>query len=121
MPLRRLNISAPVLPALCRRAKKPSMLINVTKPFLPVHRAIHGISRQHLLVSMADQHGPLMRQLETQLKHYLKLDRLRYRSNGMMAPQLARGLNLSGEIITHAFFHSRRCPTGMAKYSAAPI
>lgn len=55
MPLRRINSNSAVLPALCRRARRPSMLINITKPFLAVHRGIHGISRRHILVWMADQ------------------------------------------------------------------
>lgn len=80
------------------------MRIEVTRPFLapvddylPLFRDI--FERQQLT-----NNGPLVRQLEDNLKDYLKLDRLCYVSNGTMALQLAiRALGLSGDVITTPF------------------
>ncbi|WP_341313055.1 DegT/DnrJ/EryC1/StrS family aminotransferase [Paraburkholderia sp. IMGN_8] len=80
------------------------MRINVTKPFLPPIEEYSALVGGIFSSQWLTNNGPLVRQLETQLKHYLKLDRLGYVANGTMALQLAiRGLNLSGEIITTPF------------------
>lgn len=79
-------------------------MINVTKPFLPPMEEymayVKGIWEKNWLTN----NGPLVNELELQLKEYLKLDHLLFLSNGTIAIQIAiKALELSGEIITTPF------------------
>ena len=79
-------------------------MINVTEPFLPpieeYNKYIEGIWKRNWLTN----NGPLVNQLELQLKQYLELKHLLYVSNGTIALQLAiKVLALKGEIITTPF------------------
>jgi dTDP-4-amino-4,6-dideoxygalactose transaminase len=79
-------------------------MINVTKPFLPpqveYEMALKEVWRRGWLTN----NGPLVNELEMNLKEYLNLDHLLYLSNGTIAIQLAiKALDLVGEIITTPF------------------
>ncbi|MDB5272136.1 MAG: DegT/DnrJ/EryC1/StrS family aminotransferase [Chitinophagaceae bacterium] len=79
-------------------------MINVTKPFLPplseYQAYVSGIWDRNWLTN----NGPLVNELELQLKIYLKVEHLLYVSNGTIAIQLAiKALGLQGEIITTPF------------------
>jgi len=79
-------------------------LIPVTKPFLPpkadYQRYIDEIWERNWLTN----NGPLVNELELQLKEYLELNHLLYVTNGTIALQLAiKALDLKGEIITTPF------------------
>ncbi len=79
-------------------------MINVTTPFLPpieeYQAIIKGIwSRQWLT-----NNGPLVQQLEQQLKEYLQVDHLLYTNNGTVVLQMAlKLLPRQGEVITTPF------------------
>ncbi|CAN7442206.1 DegT/DnrJ/EryC1/StrS family aminotransferase [Caballeronia sp. LjRoot31] len=80
------------------------MVINVSKPYLPSMdkyvELLEGIFSREWLTN----NGPLVRQLEAELKDYLKIDNLLFVSNGTIALQLAiRALSLTGEVITTPF------------------
>jgi dTDP-4-amino-4,6-dideoxygalactose transaminase len=79
-------------------------MINVTKPFLPpqveYEMALKEVWRRGWLTN----NGPLVNELEMNLKEFLNLDHLLYLSNGTIAIQLAiKALDLVGEIITTPF------------------
>ena len=79
-------------------------MINVTKPFLPpiveYESGLKEIWRRGWLTN----NGPMVNELELQLKEYLGLDHLLYLSNGTIAIQLAiKALGLKGEILTTPF------------------
>jgi dTDP-4-amino-4,6-dideoxygalactose transaminase len=79
-------------------------MINVTKPFLPpkeeYEKYLKGIWQRGWLTN----NGPLVDELETKLKDYLKTPNILYLSNGTIALQIAiKALNLTGEIITTPF------------------
>jgi dTDP-4-amino-4,6-dideoxygalactose transaminase len=79
-------------------------LIPVTKPFLPpkaeYQRYLDGIWDRNWLTN----NGPLVNELELQLKEYLRLNHLLYVTNGTIALQLAiKALDLKGDIITTPF------------------
>ena len=79
-------------------------MINVSKPFLPpqveYEMALKDIWRRGWLTN----NGPLVNELEMNLKERLDLNHLLYLSNGTIAIQLAiKGLDLAGEIITTPF------------------
>jgi dTDP-4-amino-4,6-dideoxygalactose transaminase len=79
-------------------------MINVTKPFLPAQREyeekLNGIWSRNWLTN----NGPLVNELELQLKQYLQLDHLLFVTNGTIALQLAiEALDLEGDIITTPF------------------
>ncbi|MDN3690589.1 DegT/DnrJ/EryC1/StrS family aminotransferase [Cyclobacterium jeungdonense] len=79
-------------------------MIPVTKPFLPpreeYNRFLDGIWERNWLTN----NGPLVNELELQLKEHLGLDHLLFVSNGTIALQLAiKALGLRGEIITTPF------------------
>jgi dTDP-4-amino-4,6-dideoxygalactose transaminase len=79
-------------------------VIPVTKPFLPpieeYRKYIADIWQRQWLTN----NGPLVNELEIQLKQYLELDHLLYVSNGTIALQIAiKALDLRGEIITTPF------------------
>ncbi len=79
-------------------------MINVTKPFLPpqveYEMALKDVWRRGWLTN----NGPLVNELEMNLKEHLNVNHLLYLSNGTIAIQLAiKALDLKGEIITTPF------------------
>ncbi len=79
-------------------------MILVTKPFLPpvaeYQELVEGIWQRQWLTN----NGPLVNELELQLKSYLQVPHLLYVANGTVALQLAiKALGLTGEIITTPF------------------
>jgi len=79
-------------------------VINVTKSFLPpieeYQAKIKGIWESAWLTN----NGPMVRELEEELKTYLGVKNLLYVTNGTIALQIAiKALNLKGEIITTPF------------------
>jgi len=79
--------------------------IPVTKPFLPPLEEYTAILRDVWGSGILTHHGPKTRELEEQLKEYLRVDNLAVVTNGTLAIQLAiRALGIkSGEIITTPF------------------
>jgi dTDP-4-amino-4,6-dideoxygalactose transaminase len=80
------------------------MNIPVTKPFLPPYNEyteqLKGVWERNWLTN----NGPLVNELELELKKYLGLDHLLFMTNGTIALQIAiKALNLNGEIITTPF------------------
>ena len=79
-------------------------MINVTKPFLPpieeYEKYLKGIWGRVWLTN----NGPLVNELEMNLKEYLKVNHFLYLNNGTIAIQIAiKALGLKGEIITTPF------------------
>lgn len=79
-------------------------MIPVTKPFLPPKAEydayLDGIWERNWLTN----NGPLVNELELQLKEYLGLKHLLFVGNGTIALQMAiKALRLTGEIITTPF------------------
>jgi dTDP-4-amino-4,6-dideoxygalactose transaminase len=79
-------------------------MIHVTKPFLPpkeeYDRYLNGIWQRNWVTN----HGPLVNELELQLKEYLGVPHLLFLNNGTIALQIAsKALQLKGEIITTPF------------------
>src|SRR5690625_985870 len=79
-------------------------MIPVTKPFMPPKEEyleyLDGIWEREYLTN----NGPLVRQLEKELKDYLKVPNILYVSNGTIALQIAiKALGLKGEVITTPF------------------
>lgn len=79
-------------------------MIPVTRPFLPpteeYNQYLQGIWKRNWLTN----NGPLVNELELQLKKYLSLKHILYVTNGTVALQLAiKALELKGEIITTPF------------------
>ena len=79
-------------------------MIPVTKPFLPPKedylQYLDGIWQRNWLTN----NGPLVNELELQLKEFLKLQHLLFVGNGTIALQLAiKALGLKGEIVTTPF------------------
>jgi dTDP-4-amino-4,6-dideoxygalactose transaminase len=79
-------------------------MINVSRPFLPpqdeYQHYLDGIWKRNWLTN----NGPLVNQLELQLKERLGVDHLLFLSNGTIAIQIAiKALDLKGEIITTPF------------------
>lgn len=79
-------------------------MININKPFLPAveeyEKLIKGIWTRNWLTN----NGPLVNELELQLKKYLDVPHLLYISNGTVALQIAiKALELKGQIITTPF------------------
>jgi len=79
-------------------------MINVTKTFLPpieeYNRCVADIFRRSWLTN----NGPILNELELQLKEYLGVDHMLFITNGTVAIQMAiKALNLKGEIITTPF------------------
>ena len=79
-------------------------MINVTKSYLPdldeYTHYLKGIwERAHLT-----NDGPLVRELEKQLKDYLGVKHLKYCTNGTVVLQMAlKALDITGEVITTPF------------------
>ena len=79
-------------------------MIPVTKPFLPpqeeYEKYIDGIWQRNWLTN----NGPLVNELEIQLKRYLGIKHLLFLGNGTIALQIAmKALGLKGKIITTPF------------------
>ena len=79
-------------------------MIPVTKPFLPPKeeyvKYLDGVWERNWLTN----NGPLVNELELQLKQYLKINHMLYLGNGTIALQIAmKALELKGEIITTPF------------------
>jgi dTDP-4-amino-4,6-dideoxygalactose transaminase len=79
-------------------------MIPVTKPFLPpledYEALVKGIWQRQWLTN----NGPLVNELELQLKLYLDVPHMLYMSNGTVALQMGiKALELKGEIITTPF------------------
>lgn len=80
------------------------MNIPVTKPFLPpiadYQHMVEGIWQRQWLTN----HGPLVSELEMNLKAHLGLEHLLFLANGTVALQVAiRACGLTGEVITTPF------------------
>jgi dTDP-4-amino-4,6-dideoxygalactose transaminase len=79
-------------------------MIPVTKPFVPpiseYNTYLKGIWKRNWLTN----NGPLVNELEMNLKEYLGISELLYVTNGTIAIQLAiKALDLKGEILTTPF------------------
>ena len=79
-------------------------MIQVTKPFLPApelyNNYLKGIWERQWLTN----HGPLVQELEKELKNYLGVRHLIYVNNGTIALQIAlKALAVKGDIITTPF------------------
>ncbi len=76
-------------------------MIPVTKPFLPPKEEYINCLDSIWDSQWLTNQGPLLNELELQLKDYLNVDHLLFLSNGTIAIQLAiKALALKGEIIT---------------------
>lgn len=79
-------------------------MINVTKPYLPPKEVFDKYISKIWKNNWLTNNGPLVNELESSLKEYLKLKYLLYTSNGTIALQMAiKALELKGEIITTPF------------------
>ena len=79
-------------------------MIPVTVPFMPPLQEYQDKVRSIWDRAWLTNHGPLVNELELQLKVHLGLQHLLYVSSGTMALQLAlRALNVEGEVITTPF------------------
>lgn len=79
-------------------------MIPVTKPFLPPIEEYEAYVKQIWKRQWLTNNGPLVNELELQLKEYLGLKHLLYVTNGTIALQIAiKALGLKGEIITTPF------------------
>lgn len=79
-------------------------MIPVTKPYLPPVEEYQAYVQQIWKRQWLTNNGPLVNELELQLKEYLGLKHLLYVTNGTIAIQLAiKALDLKGEIITTPF------------------
>lgn len=79
-------------------------MIPVNKPFLPpiseYEKYLTGIWDRVWLTN----HGPLVKQLETEIADYLNIEKMLFVNSGTSALQIAiKALNLEGEIITTPF------------------
>jgi Predicted pyridoxal phosphate-dependent enzyme apparently involved in regulation of cell wall biogenesis len=79
-------------------------MIPVTKPFLPPLEEYNAYVSQIWKRNWLTNNGPLVNELELNLKEILGLDYLLFVSNGTIALQMAiKALGLKGEIITTPF------------------
>lgn len=79
-------------------------MINVTEPFLPGKEEYQNYVEEIWNRNWLTNNGPLVNELELNLKRYLNLDHLIYVSNGTIALQIAiAALDIQGEIITTPF------------------
>src|ERR1700751_4418985 len=79
-------------------------MINVSKPFLPPVEEYLDYIKSIWDRNWLTNNGPLVNELELQLKEHLNLDHLLFLSNGTIAIQIAiKALDLKGEIITTPF------------------
>ncbi len=80
------------------------MPINVTKTFLPDRDKYKKYIDEIFDRGWLTNNGPLVKQLERELKEYLNLNHLLFVGNGTIAIQIAiKALDLKGEIITTPF------------------
>lgn len=78
--------------------------IPVTRPFLPPREEYEAVLAGIWERNWLTNNGPLVQQLEADLKQFLELEHLLYVSNGTIALQLAiKALQLKGEVITTPF------------------
>jgi len=79
-------------------------MIPVTKPFLPPIEEYNTLVQEIFVREWLTNNGPLVNDLELQLKQRLQLDHLLYVGNGTIALQIAiKALNLKGKVITTPF------------------
>ena len=79
-------------------------MINVTMPFMPPLSDYQEKVKSIWSRGWLTNHGPLVNELELQLKASLGLEHLLYVSNGTIALQIAmRALDVQGEVITTPF------------------
>ncbi len=87
-------------------------MINVTKTFLPDREQYLEYVNQIWDRGYLTNNGPLLQELESQLKEYLGVERLYFCTNGTIVLQIAiKALALKGEIITTPFSY---CATSNA-------
>ncbi|WOK06298.1 DegT/DnrJ/EryC1/StrS family aminotransferase [Imperialibacter roseus] len=85
-------------------------MIPVTKPFLPPIEEYQSLIADVWQRQWLTNNGPLVNELELQLKTKLDIPHLLYVTNGTIALQLAiKALNLRGEIITTPFSYVATC------------
>ena len=76
----------------------------VTKPFLPGYRAYKKLTRKIWKKQWLTNNGPMIRDFETKLKNYLKVENICLTVNGHAALDIAiKALDLKGEVITTPF------------------
>lgn len=79
-------------------------MINVTKPFLPAYAVYESYMKGIWERNWLTNNGPLVQQLEQQLKEFLGVKHLLYVNNGTIALQIAiKAVAPQGEIITTPF------------------
>ena len=79
-------------------------MINVTKPYLPPKEEYQRYVDEIWNRCWLTNNGPLVNELELNLKDYLGLEHLLFLGNGTIAIQIAiKALELTGEIITTPF------------------
>jgi dTDP-4-amino-4,6-dideoxygalactose transaminase len=79
-------------------------MINVTKTYLPPLEEYVGYLQRIWVSNQLTNNGPLMKELEANLKEFLGVKHLFFVSNGTVALQIAiKALDLHGEIITTPF------------------
>ncbi|TDE16555.1 DegT/DnrJ/EryC1/StrS family aminotransferase [Dyadobacter psychrotolerans] len=87
-------------------------MINVTKTFLPDQEKYLQYVREIWERGYLTNNGPLLQQLESELKDYLKVDHLYFCGNGTIVLQIAiKALEITGEVITTPFSY---CATSNA-------
>lgn len=79
-------------------------MINVTEPFLPPKAEYLNLLNEVWERNWLTNNGPLVNELELQIKEFLNLEHFLFLTNGTIAIQLAiKALDLKGEIITTPF------------------
>lgn len=79
-------------------------MINVSKPFIPELKEYYKYLEAIWQRGWLTNNGPLVNELELELKDYLQIPHLLFVTNGTIAIQLAiKALGLTGEIITTPF------------------
>jgi dTDP-4-amino-4,6-dideoxygalactose transaminase len=79
-------------------------MIPVTKPFLPPVEDYNNYVKDIWSRNWLTNNGPLVNELESNLKKYLGIDQLLYVTNGTIALQIAlKTLDISKEVITTPF------------------
>jgi len=87
-------------------------MINVTKTFLPDQEKYLQYVREIWERGYLTNNGPLLKQLESELKEYLGVDYLYFCGNGTIVLQIAiKALEITGEVITTPFSY---CATSNA-------
>lgn len=79
-------------------------MINVTKPFLPPLEIYQKYIAEIFERNVLTNNGPLVQQLEKELREFLGVKHLFFVNNGTIALQIAiKALDLKGEVITTPF------------------